>query len=201
MYTNKEVYEIFRRCQGNASGRGYRLPKDWDSHYANKMSAENRQHLDTITAYFNTKWARINPETYFNIGFELFNMRFSYSKFLNKKILLHYINIDKLEKRAIKLTQDDIKSSVDFVNRFVNGDAVGSKLIRYCSMQDGILGLPVKHYIGNKITKAFMVFLMWYGYYTPSVDELNMMPYVREHYREVASNFTKETQKLCETIL
>jgi hypothetical protein len=204
-YSNFDIYKIFRKCQGSARNSGYRLPKDWDSHYANKMTKENKLSLDTITAWFNTKWARVDPETYFTIGFELFNLRFSYPKFLNKKVLLHYIQKDKMVKREMSLVEEDIKSSVNFIKQYINGPnvypSVGSKLIQYCTMKEGMLGLPVKHYNQNKISKAFMVFLMWYGYYTPTGDELNLMPYVRAHYRDVANNFNKETLRLCDDIL
>jgi len=165
------------------------------------MTKENKLALDTITAYFNTTWSRVDPETYFKVGFELFNTRFSYPKFLNKKVLLHYIQKDKIKKREESLIQDDIQQSVSFIKQYVNGQGVGSKLIRYCSMKDGMLGLPVKHYTENKISKAFMILLMWYGYYTPTQDELNLMPYVKAHYREVSSKFNKDILELCREIL
>jgi hypothetical protein len=201
MYTAFDIYKIFRKCQGDAKGSGYRLPKDWDAHYKNKMTSENRLCLDTVTGFFNTKWQNIDPETYFTLGFEIFGMRFTYRKFLDRKTMLHYIQKDKMEKREIGLVQEDIKSSVDFVKRYVNGQAVGSKIIQYCSMKDGMMGLPVKHYLENKITKTFMVFLMWYGFYTPNEEELNKMPYVTAHYRDVAANFNKEIVLLCQEIM
>ena len=162
------------------------------------MAKENRLMLDTITAYFNTIWNNIDPERYFNIGFELFGKRFSYRRFMDRKILLQYIQYDKMVKREIRLIEDDIKSSVSFVKSFVSGKETGSKLIRYCSMKNGYLGIPVQHYLENKLTKSFMIFLMWYGFYKPSEDELSKMPYIEAHYRTVATNFNKETIKLCD---
>lgn len=201
MYSNYDIYKVFRKCQGAARNSGYRLPKDWVAHYNNKMTRENKLALDTITSFFNTKWANIDPETYFSLGFELFGLRFTYRKFLDRKTMLHYIQNDKMAKREVGLTQEDIKKSVDFIKRFVNGEAVGSKIVQYCSMKDGMLGMPVKHYLENRITKAFMVFLIWYGYYQATEDELNKMPYVTAHYREVAATFNKDTVTLCKEIL
>jgi hypothetical protein len=165
------------------------------------MTKENKLQLDTLVDYFNTKWQNVDPETYMSIGFELFKLRFTYRQFLNKKILLHYIQKDKIIKREIGLTQEQIKESVDFIKRYVIGDSIGSKLLRYCSMKDGMMSLPVKHYLENKISKAFIAFIMWYGYYTPTEDELNKMPYVSAHYRDIANNFNKDTIKLCGDIM
>jgi len=201
MYSNFDIYKVFRKCQGSARNSGYRLPKNWELHYDTKMTKENKLALDTITSYFNTKWSIINPEVYFSIGFELFKMGFTYRKFLNKKVMLHYVQRDKMEKRELGLTRDDITKSVDFINKYINDNEVGSKLLRYCSLKDGAMGMPVVHYLNNKITKAFMIFLIWYGFYTPTEDELNKIPYITAHYREVALSFDKNTIKLCNEIM
>jgi len=201
MHTNYDIYKIFRKCQGDTKGSGYRLPKDWESHYKNKMTSENKLVLDTITSFFNTKWNNIDPETYFNLGFELFGMRFTYRKFLDRKTMLHYIQNDKMMKREIGLIHDDIKKSVDFVKNFIGDQQVGSKLVQYCSMKDGMLGLPVKNYLDNKISKSFIVLLMWHGYYYATEDELERMPYVAAQYRDVAATFNKDTLNLLKEIM
>jgi hypothetical protein len=131
MYTNYDIYKIYRKRQGETKGSGYRLPKDWESHYKNKMTSENKLQLDTLTGWFNTKWNNIDPETYFSIGFELFKLRFTYHHFLNKKVLLHYIQKDKMMKRETGLLHDDIKKSVDFVKNFIGDHQVGSKILQY----------------------------------------------------------------------
>ncbi len=156
------------------------------------MSKENKRYLDTITAYFNTKWSIIDPETYFKIGFDLFGLRFSYRRFLDKKVMIQYIQYDKLEKRKMGVLEDEIKQSVKFINRFMGDADQGSKLIRYCSMKNGQLSLPVSHYLGGKITKAFMCLLIWYGFFHPTEEELEKMPYVTAHYRDISTSLTKD---------
>jgi hypothetical protein len=202
MYAIFDIYKTYRMCQGNFKKVGYRLPKDWDGHYKNKMLSENKRILETITAYFNTKWNSIDPEKYFNIGFSLFGNKFSYRKFLDKKVLLQYIQNDKNEKRRIGEISEDIKRSADFINKLLNSEDRGSKIVRYCSMKDGYMSLPVIHYIEGKISKAFMILIMWHGLLKPSEDELNKMPYVTAHYNEIISNFNQDTLKLlCKVIL
>jgi len=201
IYTNQDIYNIFRRCQGKTRNSGYRLPKNWEEHYNNKMSKENKEQLDKLTLFLNTKWNNIDPERYLSLGFELYGMRFTYRKFLDRKVLLHYIQQDKLTKREVGMVQEEIKSSVSFVKQYINGSSRGSKLLRYCNEKDGMFGVPVKHYLNNKITKSFMIILIWYGYYTPTQEELNLMPYVNAHYREVANKFDDSIRELLRDIM
>ena len=202
MYDVFDIYKIFRKAQSEFSNRGYRLPKDWESHYANKMVSENKRALETITGYFNTKWQSINPEQYFSTGFTLFGNRFSYRRFLDKKIILQYIQNDKNEKRKTGLLQEDIKTSASYVNRLMTNDGRGSKLIRYCNMNVGCIGKPVDDYIAGRITKTFMVLLIWHGIYKPTEEELNRMPYVTAHYHDIIAGFDQNTLRLlCAEVL
>jgi hypothetical protein len=202
MYELFDIYKIFRRLQGNCKGVGYRLPKDWDSHYRNKMSAENKRALETLTAFFNTKWQNIDPEKYLKTGFDLYGNKFSYRRFTDRKVLMQYIQNDKMEKRRIGSIQEEVRQSVDYVSRVVNDNDVGSKMVRYCSMKVGQMGKPVDDYISGKITKSFIVLLMWYGFYTPTREELEKMPYVTAHYNEIIRDFSSSTvRELCDKLL
>jgi hypothetical protein len=201
MFLPFDIYLIYRRCQGRFRNSGYRLPKDWDTHFETKMIKENKNMLQILTGYFNTKWKDIDPEKYFTIGFELYGNRFSYRKFIDRKIILHYIQRDKLEKREIGEITDDIKESVKFVDKFVTESSKISKLLRYCSMKDGYLALPVIHYLDNKISKAFIVLLIKYGLFFPSDDEKAKIPYVLAHYNNIVTKFDSNILSLCRSIL
>jgi hypothetical protein len=68
-------------------------------------------------------------------------------------------------------------------------------------MKDEMGGLPVKNYLDNKISKSFMVLLMWHGYYYATEDELERMPYVTAQYRDIAATFNKDTLSLLKEIM
>lgn len=202
VYDVFDIYKIFRKAQSDFSNRGYRLPKDWDTHYKTKMVEENKRALETITMYFNTKWQSVDPAKYFSTGFTLFGNRFSYRKFLDRKVILQYILLDKNEKRKTGAIHEDIKASVAYVNKLMTNGDKGSKLIRYCNLTVGQMGKPVDDYISSRISKAFMVLLIWQGLYTPNEEELNRMPYVTAHYRDIVAGFDQHTLKsLCSEVL
>ena len=75
MYDTRDIYIAFRKAQSLAKNRGYRIPKDWDNHFNNKMKPTDRDNLQKITDYFNTKWQNINPQKYFEAGFDIYKTK------------------------------------------------------------------------------------------------------------------------------
>ncbi|MFW6129967.1 MAG: hypothetical protein ACOC56_02210 [Atribacterota bacterium] len=198
MYSNYDIYCIFRKCQGRCLGRPYRLPKDWNSHFENKLKGKNKECLETITKYFNTKWSNIDPEMYFSCGFELFKNKFSYSKFFDSRILKLYITKDKLHKRNKNNFIEDIERSIKFVSDYLNEKDTGifTKLQYYGKLKIGNISAPVVHYLKNKIGEGFLVYLMEFRYLSLEDHEINKIPYVLDNYKKILVNVKKIKKKL-----
>jgi hypothetical protein len=114
MYTVKDVYVFYRKQQALFFERSYRIPKDWVKFY-NKIDASKRNALQKITNNFNTKWQNIDPNEYFKTGFKLFKKSFSYHKFFDRKIIKHYIQIDRNKKRESNINKRKIVDSVKYL--------------------------------------------------------------------------------------
>ena len=115
MITEQDVYVAYRRAKSNQSGKGFRLPKDWDEFYATKMTKKNREFLDRTTGYFNTTWSNVNLDNYMTCGCDLYKT-FSYHMFLRPNIIRHYIEQDKRIKRRIGISKDSIDRSMQFIS-------------------------------------------------------------------------------------
>ena len=59
------IYRCFRKAQGDSKNRGFRMPKDFEKHFNEKMIEVNKKPLMKITGWFLTKWRNIDPYTYF----------------------------------------------------------------------------------------------------------------------------------------
>lgn len=183
----EEVYIAFRKAQSQAKNRPYRLPKDWDTFYKNRMSKSNRENLELITGFFNTKWKNIDPFRYFSCGFELYKS-FTYAMFFRSNIINLYMRKDKHLKRDLNNCKKGMISSLKFVKEFMNKKEIPN-INRYCGKKVDRLSLPIRHYLKNNIDKFFIVFLIRYGYLQIDDDERSVIPYVVENYREIITKF------------
>ena len=183
MYTELDIYIAFRKSQSEKNNRGFRIPKDWDNHFNNKMTEYNRKNLKKITKFFNTKWNQINPELYFNCGFALFKS-FSYNKFFDDKVIKLYIERDKIKKRDSIIKKKDLINSYKFVRKYMIKNNIKS-IYRYCIKKNGYMKIPIKHYMDNNIDKFFLVWLNRLGFLTFEDDDKIYIPYVMENYRKL----------------
>jgi len=177
------VYVAFRQAQSEFKGRPYVLPKDFDSFFKNRISEKNRENLKLITGFFNTKWKEIDPQKYFECGFELYKS-FSYHMFFKPNIINLYKQRDKILKRDLQNCKKGICDSIKFLKPFMKKYNMDN-LAKYCRVKINNRSLPVKHYLENKIDKFFIVYLIKSGYLILEDDDLAMMPYVSENYRDI----------------
>jgi hypothetical protein len=183
MRERQDVYVAFRKAQSLAKNRGYRLPKDWDTFYK-KLSLKNRNTLTQITHWFNTKWKDIDPQKYFDCGFELFGKSFSYHKFAERPIINLYIQRDKAVKRDMKMSKKSIALSTKWVLKYMKESDIPTFFV-YCNSRIGNRLLPIDHYLKNKIDGIFLTWLIkdkMIGALTD--DERATIPYITENYRE-----------------
>lgn len=189
MLSEYDVYVMFRRAQGAYFDRPYRLPKDWNVYYA-KMDKKNKQALDLITKFFNTKWQNIDPELYFAVGFEIHGKGFTFLKVFDIIILKQYIHKDKAEKISQISIFEDFEKSVEHVNNTIEGGKT-SKLSRYALQVNGKQALAISDYLKNKIGKFFLIYLITKGFVKTSFDGMLQLPYVMTNYSDSITRLEK----------
>ncbi len=185
MYTIEEIYVIFRKVQGRYFSRPFRIPKNIANHIE-KLPEVQRKNIEHLTNRFITRWNNIDPEKYFESGFELLKDKFTYVKFLHPKIILHYIEQDKNSKRFTLNIKKEIVNSIKFVNGWMKDKNVRkdlSLLSQYCMMTDDNMKAPIKHYLLGKVNKYFIVWLLYEKRLFVTVDDDGFLPYIEENYR------------------
>jgi len=178
----EKIYIAFRKSQAEYNNRGYRLPKDFEKHFNTKMSENNKKALIKITGWFLTKWQNIDPNLYFQCGFQLYEKNFSYMKFFKDKIILLYKTRDKNKKREIKITKKGLADSAIFVKKWMNKN--NASLLEYINTREGNQRIAVDHYTKNKIDASFFVFLMRKGMILTD-NERSVIPYIQKNYRKI----------------
>jgi len=197
MFDEYDVYVAFRKAQANFFGRPYRLPKDWNKHFNTRMSMKNREALKLASKYFNTKWRNINMEKFFEVGFDLFGKSFSYIKFFDPKIMIHYIERDKIEKRNISLEKSSFTKSAKYViKKWGKG-----RLKEYARARIGKESVPIRDYIRGDIDQFFLSWLIKERYLILEEWDTIQIPYIVEKYSKYRirlnemKSFIKEVEK------
>jgi hypothetical protein len=181
MYEVIDIYVCFRKAQSNFLNRGYRIPKDFDAHLK-KMNKRNRESLILITDYFNTKWSNIDPETYFECGFDILKS-FSYVNFFDERVINLYKTKDKNRKREMTITKEEIQKSLNFSKKYMVKNGI-NHVKEYGRLRDGYESVPINHYLKNKVSKYFIVMLIKNGFLILNDDDRARIPYIIEQYNE-----------------
>jgi hypothetical protein len=193
MITPFETYCSFRRAQARVLNRPYKLPKDFNNYVATKMTKTNYDNLEKVTNAFNTRWHNIDPDRYFEYGFELFKT-FSYTMFFNPKLIAYYIEKDKNVKRETGQVKKNITTSAKFVKTWLKDKKLRndvSKLTQYCHMEIDGIKAPIKHFIINGIDKYFLVWLLFKRTLTVTPEEEGLIPLVIQNYRTYLNDVYK----------
>lgn len=183
MMDPEDIYYYFRKAQANSKNRGFRMPKDFESHLEKRFSIKNKEYLLKATDYFNTKWNNIDPYVYFKCGFELLKT-FSYINFFDPRVIRLYIQRDKNTKRELSNCKKEIAQSVVFIRNYMNknGIIIFDDYINKTVENKKII---VTHYLKNKVSKFFIVWMLKIGKLYLSDSEISFMPYISDQYREI----------------
>ncbi len=130
-----------------------------------KITDSNLQNVINLTNLFNTRWSNINIDEYMKCGIELWK-GFSYSKFLNAKVIKKYISNDKKYKRN-SVTREKLEKSFEYLknNNYIS-------LSKYCDDKvDGICK-PIYDYIHNDINRILMEYILLNKMIKPNEIEL-----------------------------
>ena len=167
----EEIYVTYLRMKAESKNRGYRLPKE-PSLSIEKMKQKNEKNyekLETLWKFFNTKWSNIDLETYFKSGFELFP-NFTYTNFLNDKIIKHYIQKDKVQKFHSELNKKTILKSFKFIKSYNKENYICS-LKEFCNLQEEFDHIVVREYIKGNIDSYTLIYCILRKYIILSVEE------------------------------
>lgn len=189
MVTEFDVYCAFRRAQANASGRGFRIPKDWKS-FSEKMNKHNGECLYKMTMYFNTTYQNVDLDGYMTCGFELWK-GFTYKHFCDNRIIEAYIQKDKIKKRKLNASKEEIEKSFEFISKELEGRPVRKgyrQLQNYCKFRDGEIKSIINTYNRGNVDMLTLTYCIRMKYVVLSDDERAMVPYISQRYRELLEN-------------
>lgn len=201
MYTEEDIYVMFRKAQSLYFSRPYRLPKDINAFISNRMNKTNREALEISAKWFNTKWKNIEPSAYFGYGFELMGKKFTYHNFLDRRVHNYYITRDKIRKRDIEINKEKIEHSLNFIRTYIekNRNIKISIWTQYCCSEKGGIKAPIKDYLDNNIDRLTLTWIIRNKHIALSDGDKMLIPLIIDNYREYTEQ-VKEFKYLLEEI-
>lgn len=187
MITDYDVYVAFRKAQGNANGRGFRLPKNWEEFRHRKMSEVNRTQLDKAALYFNTTYSNIDIDMYMACGFEIWK-GFTYAKFLHQKVIDLYIHKDKVKKRSLEVTHREVETTFNNIHDWLQGQPERpgyTQLQNFCKFRAGEVRIIINMYVQGKIDVMTLAYCVNRNYINLTDDERALSPYLVQRYRDL----------------
>ena len=170
MITEFDVYVAFRKAQSNSLNRPYRLPKDWDSHFNNKMTSYQREILRKMVRYLATHWTNIDINRYFKYGFELWK-GFTYKHFFEEQLIKYYIHKDRILKMNINNFKKDTIEKCKWLKSYMVENNIKT-LKEYGHNTNGLESVPVLHFIKSNINIYVLTYLMVKKYLILNDDNL-----------------------------
>lgn len=189
MITPYQVYCAFRRAQSLSTGKPYRLPKSWEAQMA-KMSEPNLRSLERTAGYFNTTYSAVDLEEYMKCGFELYK-GFTYTSLLKKEVLQHYIQKDKVKKRKVNASKEDIDNTFENIHDYLNDVECRkgySKLQSFCKDREGEVRKIINLYNKGLIDQMTFIYCINKKYIVLTDDERALIPYISQRYRDLLDN-------------
>ncbi len=198
MITVEDVYVAYRRAKSLQSGKGFRLPKDWDEFYATKMTPKNKELLEKAAGYFNTTWSNININEYMECGAEMYKS-FAYHMFFHPKVLQNYIEKDKRKKRRIGKSAKSIEDTFVFINHFMRDreNINGYNMLQsYCKITDGHKKTILEHYMKNRVDPLVVVYCLYYKYLRLTDIERQYVYSISNRYRDLLQDMFDVEQEI-----
>jgi len=186
MITEWDVYTSFRRAQAIAKDKPYRLPKNWES-FKLKMSKQNDEWLYKATVWFNTKYVNIDIDEYMLCGFELWK-GFTYKHFCDSRVINLYIEKDKIKKRKMQITHEEIDKSFVNIENWLKDQPLRSgytQLQNLCKFREGEIRCVIGLYNRGLVDTMTLTYCLNKRYLIMSDDERLLMPYISQRYREL----------------
>ena len=179
----EQIYYYFRKAQSESKNRGFRMPKDFESHFQNRFTDKNRESLSLVTKFFMTKWGNIDPYRYFQCGFELLKT-FSYINFFDPRVIKLYVQKDKNIKRESSNCKKEITQSVVFIRNYMRKNNI-IMFDDYITLEKNGRKVIIDHYLNNNVSKFFIVWMMVGGKLSLSDTDIAFIPYISDQYRDI----------------
>lgn len=177
-----DVYNAFRRAQSAAKERsGFRTLKDPEAWLA-KQTIQTQESLRLAAAWFNTKWHHINIDKFMACGFELYPS-FSYHMFFNPRIMNHYVQRDRNEKRQMEVSKRRIIESAKFIKVYCRDNNL--TFLQYCNKAEGFQHVITDHAVKGYVDQVFLMYLVSTGAVTMNEEEKVLLPNLVERGREL----------------
>lgn len=189
MISEFDVYCAFRRAQADANNRGYHLPKKWDT-FLSKMNKKNAEWLYKAMVHFNTTYSNVDINEYMACGFILWK-GFTYKHFCDRKVIDLYIQRDKIKKRKMEMSYDEIEKSFDNIKYYLDNKPIRSgytQLQNFCKFRDGEVRIIINKYNQNEVDSLTLVYCISKSYIVLTDDERALIPYISQRYRELNEN-------------
>jgi hypothetical protein len=178
MYTTFDIYTKHKIAQAISKGKGYRLPKDWEVYWNNKVSFEDKELIQKATDYFNTKWSDLNIDVFMSVGFEIYK-NFKYQHFFEKKVIKNYIARDKNKKYISKDIRKELVDSLKYVLKNYEN------ILSYCEIVENNRKKVIDDYIKNNISASFLCLLIKLGIVNFTEDDKALCPYIKSEYKNI----------------
>jgi len=156
---------------------------------------DNLINLIGLTDSFNTKWSNIDPTLYLKCGLELWK-GFSYSKFLDDRVLRRYIKCDKATKRSLPSGKEAIIKSFNFIK------SKGYKTLKeygatYTSDGNAICQ-PVYDYFHKHIDPITVAYMLFSSIMKPNEVEFRYIDTVisDKNVKQNVKSFTRFIKKM-----
>lgn len=190
MLTEFDIYVAFRKAQSNALNRPFRLPKDWDKHFNDKMTPEQRESLRKMSRYLLTYWTNIDINRYFKYAFEV-KKTFTYKDFFNEQFIKYYIHKDKNLKRNVDEFKKNSIDKAKWLKNYLTENNISS-LKEYSNINCNYISLPIEHFLKGYINIHLLTYLIIKKYLKVSDENsiylTDYMPLMRNIKQEIYEN-------------
>lgn len=166
MITSYDVYKLYRQLKSNNP----KIPSE--NVYRKRLSLKSLLNIDRLTQYFNTIYSNVDPKLYFKYGFSLWKT-FNYAKFLDDRILEKYKQQDKIIKRSIKASKDNIDTSFNYIT---------TPLYRYCKEYDNNQKHIITDYLFNRINSVIIMYCIKNKYIDFNDIETELLYHIFNNY-------------------
>jgi hypothetical protein len=180
----------YQTAKANHKKTGFRKPKDWIKHFSEKLPVKTQDTLTRTAKYFTTVWGDIDIVKYFECGFDLFD-KFSYHNFFDKKIMLLYIQRDKIKKNEYIDMKKALVNSCKYVKKYLMEKSVSNDLKSYCLLIEDNRPVIIGHYLKNHVDGYFLTWMIAEKLFQP-YEFVCLTPFLTKNYRDFFQKLNDE---------
>ena len=186
MYGKYDIFIAYKESKSRVTGKGYRVPKDWDKYWDEKLSIGEKQNITNLSNYLISIWQNIDLDAYMDAGFKTYKT-FDFKKLLCPKVIDTYIRRDKTKKRDIVLNGDILLENMEYVRSLIDIEDNSDMIREYCKDKNRVLD----DYMNNRIDGGFLFWLIYDRYLHINELDKNMISYIHNNWNELKRDLAK----------